>query len=441
MAKGKRKKYRTAIIESPEQSTRSRTQILLPFAFCPLPFAFALRVLPYCVLPYCVLPFALALCSAVSFAQERPTEPYATINRDAVSYNGPRRDVAYDLGGSEIHLGLLVPLTGPRQAEGEALRHAAEMAIEQENAISLPGGRHLALSTRDETGPWGRASSEVVHMMFEDQAVAIITSADGGAAHLAVQVGNKVGVPILTLSTDATTTEINLPWIFRLGPTDVGQAQAFARDIYHDRKLQRVGLLVQDDHDGRVGSEEFEKAAREVHAPAPMRITIGPGMQDSEAFEGRLREAQAVVVWTDAATANLLMARVRSVLPSAPLYLCRKAAQGDCTGDAPSRTNFGASGAEGAGIWTAEETLAQSAVQDAFVKRCRQRFGTEPGIGAAQAYDAVRVLAASLRRSGPSRARLRDALAEVSAFEGVSGIISFDHAGNDISHVIVLKLR
>ena len=50
--------------------------------------------------------------------------------------------------------------------------------------------------------------------------------------------------------------------------------------------------------------------------------------------------------------------------------------------------------------------------------------------GAAEAYDAVRILAASLRQSGPNRARLRDALAAVSAFPGASGGISFDHAGN-----------
>ena len=62
-------------------------------------------------------------------------------------------------------------------------------------------------------------------------------------------------------------------------------------------------------------------------------------------------------------------------------------------------------------------------------------------LGAAEAYDALRILAASLRQSGPNRARLRDALASVSTFAGASGIISFDHAGNDTSQVTILKLR
>jgi branched-chain amino acid transport system substrate-binding protein len=379
----------------------------------------------------------LTFFSVLCFAQE--PKPYASINRDAVSYNGPGRDGGHDLAGSEIRLGLLTPLAGPRQAEGEALRRGAEMAIEEENATSLPGGRRLTLVTRDESGPWGQAATQIVHMVFDDQAVALITSAEGGSAHLAEQIGNKIGVPILTLSSDTTTTEINLPWIFRLGPTDTAQARAFARDVYQDKKLQRVVLLAQNDHDSRVGGEEFEKAARQMNAPAPVRISVEPARSGADMLPAELRGTQAVIIWADAATASLLVARLREVLPSAPLYLCRKAAQGDW--NALSQPHCRACASQDAGIWTTEASEARSAPHEAFAQRYRQHFGAEPGIGAAEAYDAVRLLAASLRQSGPNRARLRDTLTEVSRFSGTSGVISFDHAGNDTSQVILLKLR
>jgi branched-chain amino acid transport system substrate-binding protein len=397
--------------------------------------------------------FLLSLFSALCFAQE--PKPYAAINRDAVSYNGPGRDGGHDLAGSEIRLGLLAPLAGPRQAEGAALRHAAELAIEEENATSLPGGRRLALVTRDESGPWGQASAQIVHMVFDDQAVALITSTDGSAAHLAEQVGNKIGVPILTLSSDTTTTEINLPWIFRLGPTDAMQARAFARDIYQDKKLQRVVLLTQDDHDSRIGAEEFEKAAHAMNASAPVRILIESEALStdlvSQSVEGEeprtskagpryvLPDAQAVVIWTNAATANLLVAQLGDVLPSAPIYLCRKAAQGDWT--AHGQPHCRTCNSDDAGIWTTQAMNAQPSPRETFAQGYRQRFGAEPGIGAAEAYDAVRVLAASLRQSGPNRARLRDALAGVSAFAGASGVITFDHAGNDLTRTTLVRVN
>ncbi len=167
--------------------------------------------------------------------------------------------------------------------------------------LPRPEANHLRLVARDESGPWGQASTQIVHMVFDDQAVALITSAEGDSAHLAEQVGNKIGVPILTLSTDSTTTEINLPWIFRMGPTDAMQAQAFARDIYQKRKLQRVVLLNQNDRDGRLGAEAFIKAAGEANAPAPLQLTMDPKKITGATAAEDLATAQAVVIWSDAA--------------------------------------------------------------------------------------------------------------------------------------------
>jgi branched-chain amino acid transport system substrate-binding protein len=417
-----------------EQGNRQR-QSLLPFAFCLLPFdlpslLFAFRM--------CLLPTAYCLLSSFPcFAQVPPPKPYAAINHDAVSYNGPGRDAGHDLVGAEIHVGLLLPLSGPRAAEGEALQRAAQMAVDEENTLAPAAGHHLRLVARDESGPWGQASTQVVHMVFDDQAVALITSAEGDSAHLAEQVGNKIGVPILTLSTDSTTTEINLPWIFRMGPTDAMQAHAFAHDIYQNRKLQRVVLLSQNDRDGRLGGEAFIKAAGEINAPAPGQVAVDPGkITEAMAAKG-IAGAQAVVIWTDASTASELAARLREARPAVPVYLCRKAGEGDLSGE--NRAPCAACGPQDAGPWIAAAPENPQA-RAGFSQGYRRRFGTEPGLGAAEAYDAVRVLAASLRQSGPNRARLRDALASVSTFAGASGAISFDHAGNDLTSVTLTHL-
>jgi branched-chain amino acid transport system substrate-binding protein len=370
------------------------------------------------------------------FAQE--PRPYAAINYNSVNYNGPGRDAGHDLAGAEIHIGLLLPMAGPHQAEGEALRRGAQMAVGEENANFLPGDHRLILVARDESGPWGQASAQIVHMVFDDQALALITSSEGSSAHLAEQVGNKIGVPVLTLSTDSTTTQINLPWIFRMGPTDAAQAQTFAREIYQTRKLRRVVLLSQDDRDGRLGGEEFTKAAREMNAAAPTRILVGPQELEEAGAWRELATAQAVVIWTDATTAHWLTARVRELRPTVPLYLCRKAAEEDSSAESlPSCT--ACSNPAASPLIAAPP--ASREVWAGFYHRYRQCFGAEPGLGAAQAYDAVRVLATALRQSGPNRARLRDRLAGVSAFAGAAGVVSFDHAGNNTSPVTLLKLR
>ena len=394
-----------------------------------------------------------------------------------MNYSGPGRDANHDLPGFEIKIGVLAPLTGPHQDEGKALLQAVQLAIEDEAASPLPEGRRLSIVPRDQSGPWGRTANEVVHLVYEDQAVAIVTSLDGGSAHLAEQVGNKVGIPVVTLSTDPTTTQINLPWIFRLGPTDVQQARTFGRDIYVARKLKQVILITEKDHDGRVGAEQFEKAARELNAPPVIQLAIDPADWDPDSVAEQItaQKPDALVFWTGHETATMLVPRFRRAFPTAPVYLCQEAAQGafeelapkhcKCEGGALTTSDVAArsytrrgsasvgntvtsssprlassSDTEQKNIWIVTPRFAASSLRENFQKRYRERAGAFPAPAAAQAYDAVRVLAAALRRSGPNRARLRDALAGLSRYAGASGVISFDHAGNELSDVTLVRL-
>ncbi len=363
-------------------------------------------------------------------------KPYAAINREAINYAGPDREAAHDLPGPEIRIGLLAPLQGPRKAEGEALRQAALMALEDEAANQLPGGRRLALVARDETGLWGRASSEIVRLVFDDRAVALITSAEGSAAHLAEQVGNRVGVPVLTLSSDSTTTQINIPWLFRVAPNDTVQAGAFVEDIYRQRALQKILLIAERNHDGRVGREEFEKAARGLQAPPAelLEVTTPLADMDSLLAEIRARRPQAIVLWTGAETAARLLEGIGQIEFSISIYVCRKALQEPFTRLAEQQKRDR--------IWFVTSHAGSPAPsREDFEARYRARVGAAPSLAAAEVYDAVRLVAAGLRQSGPNRARLRDSLARVTKFAGVSGSISFDGAGNNRAEVALAPLQ
>ena len=101
-----------------KEQVNRQSQPLLPFAFRTLPFALLFFRLPALCVRVWVLGL-MGLLAVICFAQAPSAEPYAAINRDAVSYNGPGRDGGHDLAGPEIRLGLLAPLAGPRQAEGK----------------------------------------------------------------------------------------------------------------------------------------------------------------------------------------------------------------------------------------------------------------------------------------------------------------------------------
>jgi branched-chain amino acid transport system substrate-binding protein len=381
-----------------------------------------------------LIAFAFLVGAVAARAQQDPgaAPPYAAINRAAINYSGPDREAARDLAGAEIRIGILVPLQGARKAEGEALLAAAQMAIEDESAAPLAGGLGLKLAVRDEAGLWGRASSELVKLVVDDLAVALITSAEGRAAHLSEQVGNRLGVPVLTLASDSTSTQINIPWLFRVVPSDTAQARLFAEDIYRTRAFERVLLVIEGDHDGKVGKEEFEKAARRLKAPPPTSVEIPAPGSDAESVAGEISasRAQAIVVWASAEAAARFLPALRGL--SAEIYVCHKALQEPFL-NAARDAHWGR-------LWTASVKAASDG-RDEFERRFRTRTGAPTTPAAREMYDAVRLIAAGLRDSGPNRARLRDALAARGEYHGASGVIAFDGAGNNQAEVALLPVK
>jgi branched-chain amino acid transport system substrate-binding protein len=184
---------------------------------------------------------------------------------------------------------------------------------------------------------------------------------------------------------------------------------------------------MENGHDGRVGGEEFQKAARQLNAPPVVQVAIDPAdwNPDSVVSQITVRKPEALVFWTGHETAAKLVPRFRRAFPAAPVYLCQKAAQGRFAEN----------------VWTVAPHLGRSPLRDSFESHYREWARTSPTPAAGQAYDAIRLLAAALRRSGPNRARLRDALAALSSYPGVSGLISFDHAGNDLSDITLVQLH
>jgi ABC-type branched-subunit amino acid transport system substrate-binding protein len=159
--------------------------------------------------------------SAIS-DQQKPVlpSPYARVGEDGVSYLGPHAAdippgvatiVLFGPGASEVKKTLNYPtLSAPKNGR------------EQNGAPETPPG--LRLVAVDSGQNWGVASTQLVHALMEEHALAVI-ALDRDSAHLAEQLGLKVFVPVVALSDDRALTSTNVAWIFRL-PADAGAAEA-----------------------------------------------------------------------------------------------------------------------------------------------------------------------------------------------------------------------
>jgi hypothetical protein len=134
--------------------------------------------------------------------------PYARVGEDGVAYAGPH---LADAPPGPLH----VVLFGPE---------AARIAQSDETQSALPSGQRWVVTAVDSNQNWGAASTQLVHALFDEHALAIV-ALDRNAAHLAEQLALKALVPVIALSGDRSLTATNVPWIFRL-PAEATPASA-----------------------------------------------------------------------------------------------------------------------------------------------------------------------------------------------------------------------
>lgn len=386
----------------------------------------------------------LGAATAARAQKEAPKVPYDSIASNGVSYAGPGRESSFDLPGQTIRIGILAPTHGPEKADGEAIITAAKMALQDASKRPFPNGRNLALSVADESvPPWGLLGDEIIHLVVQERVVAILTGADGVAAHLSEQIGNKMGVPTLTLSSDDSTTEINMPWIFRLGPSDAQQAQVMVHRIYQALGLRRVILVVGKDHDGVVGGQEFKKLVHHLGFPPPVSVVINPLQPNPDSLLALIKShaPQALVFWTQPENARKLLQALRTHAVYTPVYLSQETAQIGSGLEFPRYRTGEEKDPTGVDVYAAESRQGETSARQSFVRRYQLATGNFPSPVAAEAYDAVRLIAHALRDAGPNRARVRDRIAINRNFAGVSGRIAFDNQGNNRTNVYLVRLR
>ena len=130
-------------------------------------------------------------------------EPYARVGEDGVEYLGPKLP-------NEPAGPVRVVLFGPKAA---AVATSAEM--KKTLAEAAQSGKRVELVPVASDQNWGAASTQLVHALWDEHALAIV-ALDRSAAHLSEQLALKAFVPVVALSDDRTLTEVNVPWIFRL---------------------------------------------------------------------------------------------------------------------------------------------------------------------------------------------------------------------------------
>lgn len=367
--------------------------------------------------------------------------PYKQFFVEPLEFTGPGRDKP-EPQVETVKIGVLAPMERSHEGYiGRPILWGAQVAIDEANEQGGYKGIPFELVIRNDTGLWGASANEIVAFSYQDSCWAVIGTVDGANTHIAIRVALKTELPVMNVGdTDPTLVETKIPWVFRNIADDRQMAYSLAHYVYKEKGHRRVAIVRADNRYGRFGVGEFRAASDRLGLSAPIEINyevaytqVNP---DFEVQIDRLRRVapDAVILWADAEPAGHLLKRMRQEGLDMPVYACDRVVHADFL-----RLAEGA--ADGVVAAYPYDPDADIPALKAFKRTYGKRFGRQPSVYATHSYDGAWMLVEAIREGGLNRYRIRDALAAIERYQGITGEIVMDDVYSDRGPITLATVR
>ncbi|MCU0572832.1 MAG: ABC transporter substrate-binding protein [Syntrophobacteraceae bacterium] len=324
-------------------------------------------------------------------------------------------------------------LTGVAKASNATSLIGVRLAVDEINRSGGILNKPLRLLVFDNNStPIGSAAA--VEQADGANVVAILGSVWSSHSLAAARVAQERGIPMITnYSTSPAVTAVG-DHIFRVCYTDNLQGKIMAAFARSDLKAGTAAVFVNLNSDFSLGlAEVFRRELERLGGKVVLELEYKLKQEDFGPLVRRVQAAQPDVVFLSGHDESGVIARrlQEAEVPSIPMG-----------GDGWSEPSFLDSGGTSikrgyySSHWT-ESSRTEKA--RAFVHKY-SREG-DLGAGAALGYDAVMLLSDAIRRAGaPERGRIRAALQETRAFEGVTGHMDFSSGRDPVKAAVIMEI-
>lgn len=329
--------------------------------------------------------------------------------------------------GGPVRIGVAGSFSDPI---GTPMQLAAELAAEEINAAGGIDGRPIELVLRDDYADPDSAVF-IASDLYESDVSAVVGHLFSGTTLAAAPVYNGGADPIAAISPSSSSPEVTSAGdhTFRICPSDLAHGAALAHWVRERLGFERGAVLYLNDQYGRgirqTFVEQFLRLGGRLESVDPYlgdRPDVGPYLDRMV----RNRSVQFLVVAGNRGEGEEVIRQARRRGLTVPIL----------GGDGLEGIEGAGALAEGVYLTSAYFPNLPTGANRKFVEAYQRKY---PGAGmpnqpAAATYDAIYLLREVIARAGTDRQAVRRALAgvgsETPAFEGVTGLVAFDAAGD-----------
>lgn len=349
----------------------------------------------------------------------------------------------------KIVIGINAPMTGDIPKVGEGTKFAAQMWLEDIKAaggLEVGGKKYpVEIVVEDNESKAESAVKVNTKMITEDEVLVIVGPQSSKQAIPAGEIANNYGTPMISpWSTNPDTTK-DRPFVFRGCFLDPFQGPVLANFIKEEFGYTKAAVLYDVASDYPKGLAEFFKEAWEKINGAGSVIAYESFTTRDADFSSQLTKiirSGAEVLFTPQYynEVALIVQQAHELGWKKPIVgsdswgsaetveLCGK----DCYGLFFS-THYASAGAKGA--------------TKKFIDRYKEKYGYVPDDVAALTWDSLRIVQKAIESAGKltgkiekDRKAVRDALAKIKQFSGITGTMTFTEEGDPIKCAVIVRI-
>jgi len=348
-----------------------------------------------------------------------------------------------------IKVGVVAELTGDIPAVGASCKNAAEMAVKEINdagGLEVGGTKYqIELFIEDNAGKADQSASAAQKLITQQNVVAIIGPNASRYAIPASEIAESAKVVLISpWSTNPKTTldaktGAAKRYVFRACFIDPFQGRVVAKFALDNLKAKKAAVLYDVASEYNKGiAEIFKQTFEESGGQVVAFETYTTGDKDFSAQLTKIKNAGPDVVFLP----NYYSEVPLQVQQGKRLGITVPFLGSDSWG---SEELIKLCGGDCEGYYFSTHYAADAATPVAikFIEAYKAKYGATPDDVAALTYDAFGLLWTALKNAGKvDREAVRDAMAKIPKYEGVTGTMQFkEGSGDPIKSAVILQIK
>jgi branched-chain amino acid transport system substrate-binding protein len=327
---------------------------------------------------------------------------------------------------ADIKIGVAEALSGPAAQYGTSIRNGFVLAANEINAKGGINGDKLKLIIEDEQGKKEEAINVFRKLIFQDRVLMIFGPTLSNSAFAADPIANQAKVVVFGTSNTATGLTDRMPFVFRNSVMEADVLPVTIKEAIQHYKLKKVAVIYgNDDAFTKSGYDVFKHVLADDKIPVTATETYAKGDVDFRAQLTKIKGSDP-----DAIICSCLAEEAANIILQARALGLKQPFIGGNGFNSPKLFQIARTAADGTMMGTPWSSENHTPANDAFMKAYQAAYHTAPDQFAAQAYDAMHIVAQALKSikltgtPDKDRLALKDALPKVK-WDGATGPFQF----------------